>query len=121
MARVIVDLAAKGGKLGTDGKVALEDLISLGKARGSKLTFDEIFDQIVQPEGIATAEEMDDILLRLGEHGIEVVDDEDQLEEDSREEREARAARQEGAKPGEIGRSGARVSPGCRCDTPSHA
>ncbi len=54
-------------------KCGLDDLISLGKTRGSKLTFDEIFDQFVQPEGISSAEEMDEILMFLGEHGIEVV------------------------------------------------
>jgi RNA polymerase primary sigma factor len=56
-----------------DMKCGLDDLIILGKTRGSKLTFDEIFDQFVRPEGITSAEEMDEILMFLGEHGIEVV------------------------------------------------
>jgi RNA polymerase primary sigma factor len=59
--------------LSIDDKYGLDQLISFGKARGSKLTFDELFDQLVLPEGITSAEDMDEILILLGEHGIEVI------------------------------------------------
>jgi RNA polymerase primary sigma factor len=58
----------------TEGKYGLDHLIQLGKTRGSRLTFDEIFDLLVRPEGMTSPEEMDEVFMRLGEHGIEVVD-----------------------------------------------
>ncbi|MBI3451080.1 MAG: RNA polymerase sigma factor RpoD [Acidobacteria bacterium] len=60
----------------TEENDGLEHLIKFGKERGSRLSFDEIFERLVQPEGVTSAEEMDEIFLRLGEHGIEVVDGE---------------------------------------------
>jgi len=56
-----------------DDKVGLERLVSLGKTKGSKLTFDEIYDQFVTPEGISSPDEMDEVFVHLAEQGIEVV------------------------------------------------
>ncbi|HXI04496.1 MAG TPA: RNA polymerase sigma factor RpoD [Candidatus Saccharimonadales bacterium] len=64
-----------------EGRPSLEQLIDLGKTRGSRLTFDEIFDQLVQPEGITSAEDMDEVLMALGENGIEVVDEDGEEDE----------------------------------------
>ncbi len=57
-----------------EGRPGIEQLIDLGKTRGSRLTFDEIFDILVSPGAITSAEEMDELLMTLGEHGIEVVE-----------------------------------------------
>ena len=57
-----------------EGTPGIEHLIDMGKARGSRLSFDEIFDILVNPEGITSAEDMDEVLMALGEQGIEVVD-----------------------------------------------
>ncbi len=64
-----------------EGRPGIEQLIDLGKTRGCRLTFDEIFDLLVNPEGITSAEEMDELLMVLGEHGIEVVEGEVEGEE----------------------------------------
>ena len=62
--------------MGIENKYGLEHLIEFGKGRGSRLSFDEIFELLVQPEGVTSAEEMDEIFVRLNEQGIEVVDGE---------------------------------------------
>jgi len=59
--------------LNIEEKLGLERLVNLGKTKGSKLTFDEIYDQLVAPEGLSSPEEMDEVFLHLAEQGIEVI------------------------------------------------
>jgi len=60
--------------VGIEDNYGLEHLIKFGKERGSRLSFDEIFELLVQPEGVTSPEDMDEIFLRLNENGIEIVD-----------------------------------------------
>ena len=60
--------------MGGDGEYGMEHLIRLGKDKGSRVTFDEIFDMLVQPEGVTSAEEMDEIFQYLADQGIDVVE-----------------------------------------------
>ena len=60
--------------MGIEDKYGLDHLINLGRKQGCRLTFDEIFNILVQPEGVTSPEEMDEIFMLLGAKGIEVVD-----------------------------------------------
>jgi RNA polymerase primary sigma factor len=84
-----------------DEKHELEGLISLGKTKGSKLTFDEIYDKFVQPGGASTPDQMDEVLLRLAEQGIEVVDSDDDDGGESRPRGKGVARGKRRGKPGE--------------------
>jgi len=54
----------------------VQQLISIGREKGY-LMYDEVNDLL--PEEINTSEEIDDILVLFGEHGIELIDSEDHI------------------------------------------
>src|SRR5213594_1053126 len=91
--------APRGVTLGIEEKYEeVRQLISIGRQRGY-LVYDEVND--ILPEEITTSvEELEELYDRLGSHGIELVDSEDQWKERvaANEARKALVTKKEGAK-----------------------
>ena len=62
--------------MGIEKHKDVQKLISIGREKGY-LNFDEVNELL--PDDINSSEEIDDIFVLLGEHGIELIDSEDRL------------------------------------------
>src|SRR5437867_9675846 len=91
--------APRGVTLGIEEKYEeVRQLISIGRQRGY-LVYDEVND--ILPEEISTSvEEIEELYDRLGSHGIELVDSEDQWKErvGANEVKKAFVAKEEGTR-----------------------